>query len=65
MTEMSRSEQEPTSGAELPATLFKNSLRRWQASWQAQNPSPEPAATTPPRKILRRPRKNGRPERAR
>jgi hypothetical protein len=59
MTEMSRNEQEPLCGDDaLPATLFKNSLRRWQASWQAQNPSPVSATTTPP-KIPRRPRKTG------
>jgi hypothetical protein len=48
---------------DLPATLFKNSLRLWQARWQAQQ-VPGAARTGAPRKVLKPSRKARRGARA-
>jgi hypothetical protein len=50
-------------GGQLPATLFKNSLRLWQARWQAQQVPGTPRTTTP-RKVLKPSRKARRGARA-
>ena len=47
----------------LPVATFKNSLRQWQALWQAQQPADAPAA---PRKTVKlRPRRGRKAARTR
>ena len=46
----------------LPVATFKNSLRQWQALWQAQQPAEIAAAPRKPAKLRpRRGRKAARP----
>ena len=50
----------------IPAATFKNSLRQWQANYQAQQPA-APVSEEAPRKTAKiiRPRRGRRPVRSR
>jgi hypothetical protein len=65
MAETGKNEPTPIpEEGQLPATLFKNSLRLWQARWQAQQVPGTPRTTATTRKILKPPRKARRGARA-